>query len=343
MPRKTQDQRVPLTAMAAAPGLLVAEGIATEEVAKRAGLKPHCFDYPLRSISFEEMGRYLGECTRATGDDSFSLRVGLAEGPGALAVLGFLALNTANVGGALTTLSKYLHHVGGSITVTQERGLALFAYSFNYPSIQGAGFISDAAMGLAISCLRAFCGPSWSPLEVRFARPVPGKPGDWKRNVQAPVCFGAERNLIVFSARWLSQPVERADPDLRRLLLDKIAELEAQGTADSPTRIGAIIRASLLAGEISLANVAGRLAISTATLKRRLRASGTGYSELLDQARMEMACQLLENSKASMAQIAEILGYGHSSTFSRAFSRWAFVPPRNWRVTHVSNHARKMG
>lgn len=337
MPRKTQDQRVPLTSIAAAPGLLVAEGIAADDVAKRAGLNPRCFDDTLRTISFEEMGRYLGECARATSDDSFSLRVGLAENPSALATLGFLALNTANVSGALATLSKYLYQVGGTITLTRERGFALFVYAFNYPTIQGAGFISDAAMGLAISCLRALCGPSWSPLEVRFARPVPGKPGDWKRKVQAPVYFGAEQNLIVFSARWLNQPVERADPELRRLLLDKIAELEAHCSVDSPIRVGAIIRSSLLAGDASLANVAGRLAISTSTLKRRLRANGTGFSELVDQARMEMACQLLSNSKASMTQIAEILGYGHASTFSRAFSRWANVSPRNWRVTHVSD------
>lgn len=335
MSRRAKDQRVPLTSIACAPRLLIEAGVPADEVAQRARLNPRCFDDPLQTISFEEMGSYLEECTRITSDDSFSFRVGLAEGPGALATLGFLVMNIANVRGALATLSKYLHHFGGDITITQEQGLALFTYAFHYPKLKGASFITDAAMGLAIAFLRALCGPSWSPLEVRFTRPAPNKPEEWKRYLQAPVYFGAEQNLIVFSARWLDQAIERADPDLRRLLLDKVVELEAQGSVDFPTRVAAIIRASLLAGDVSLNHVAGRLAISSTTLKRQLRAVGASYSELLDHTRMEMASQLMRNSKASMTQIADILGYGHSSTFTRAFSRWAGKSPRDWRATRL--------
>lgn len=335
MSKIVQEHRVALTSIASAPHLLGAAGLDAEAIARRAGLKPHSFDDPLRTISFQEMGRYLGECTRATQDEGFSLRVGLTEGPAALTTLGFVAMNTPNVRGALTTLAKYLHQYAGDISVTQENGLALFTYVFHYPQIEGAGYISDAAMGLAIAFLRALCGPSWSPVEVRFSRQVPFKPGDWKRDVQAPVYFGAEQNLIVFSARWLEHSIERADPDLRRLLLDKVAELEVKGGQDFPAHVGAIIRASLLAGDASLDHVAGRLALSSATFKRRLQANGTSYTELIDQTRMEMASQLLKNSRATMTQIAEILGYAHSSTFSRSFSRWANMSPRDWRTANA--------
>jgi AraC-like DNA-binding protein len=337
MPGKAKDQRVPLTAIASAPRVLSEFGVVAEQVAQRAGLNPRCFDDPLQTISFEQMGRYLADCTLATNDDGFSFRVGLAEGPAALATLGFLVMNIASVRGALGTLQKYVHHFAGEMVLTQEQGLALLAYAFRYPRIQGAGFIVDGAMGLAIALLRALCGPSWSPSEVRFTRPLPSKPADWQRAVQAPVYFGAEQNLIVFSARWLDQPIERADPDLRRLLLDKVVELEARAAVDFPTRVAAVIRSSLLAGDASQTNVAGRLAISSATLKRRLASSGCSFSVLVDQTRMEMASQLLSNSRASMAQITDILGYGHSSTFSRAFGRWAGMSPRDWRAGRSTN------
>jgi AraC-like DNA-binding protein len=335
MSRKELNLRVPIAAIASAPRLLMQAGLDADAVAERSGLNPHSFQDPFQTISFQEMGRYLGECTLASGDETFSFRVGLAEGPSALATLGFLAMNTANVRGALATLTKYLHQFATDLSVIQEGGLALFVYAFQYPEIRGVRFITDAGMGLAIAILRVLCGPAWSPVEVRFTRPMPSDPRAWKRNIQAPVYFGAEQDLIVFSERWLDQAIERADPDLRRLLLDKVAELEAHGSVDFPARVSATIRASLLMGDASLAQVAGRLAISTATLKRRLQSSATSFSELVDATRMELACQLLRNSKASMAQIAEVLGYGHSSTFSRAFSRWATVSPREWRANDL--------
>jgi AraC-like DNA-binding protein len=336
MPQKMKDQRVSLAAIASAPGLLTAAGVSADGVALSAGLNPRDFDDTLRTVTFREMGRYLGACALATGDDAFSLRVGLASGPGALSNLGFMAMNTPNLSGALDTLARYVYQVGGEVAVSRERGLAMLSYSFQYPHIDGALFIGDAAMGLAIALLQAMCGPSWAPLEVRFSRPVPGAPGDWQRKVHAPVCFGAEQNFIVFSARWLDHSIERADPGLRRLLHDKIAALETQRNVDFPALVGAVIRSSLLAGDASLEHVAGRLTISTATLKRRLRAGGTGFSALLDQTRMEIACQLLGNSKATMVQIAEILGYGYSSAFSRSFQRWAGMSPRQWRQDRAS-------
>jgi AraC-like DNA-binding protein len=110
-----------------------------------------------------------------------------------------------------------------------------------------------------------------------------------------------------------------------------LAELEARGSTSDIDRIGAIVRSCVLAGQASLPEVASRLAISPATLKRRLAAAGASFTELIDKVRFDMACQLLSHSNATMTQITEILGYGHSSTFSRAFSRWANTSPRAWR------------
>ena len=332
MSKRTQDQRVPIMSIASAPRLLKAAGAEPAELAMQAELNPPCFDDPLKTISFEEMGRYLAMCTAATGDDSFSFRVGLAEGPSALSTLGYLVMNTANVRGALAALSKYLYQFAGDVSVTQSKGLALFTYSFRFPALKGAEWIVDAAMGFAISLMRALCGPSWSPVEASFVRALPSRPADWQRHVRAPVYFGAESNLIVFSARWLDQAVERADPGLRRLLLDKVAELEARADPGDVERIATLIRSCVLAGEPTLDEVASRLAISTATLKRRLRAAGTSFQELLDKTRFEMACHLLRGSGASMAQITDVLGYGHASTLSRAFMRWSGMSPRQWRI-----------
>ena len=325
------SQQVPISTIASAPQLLVEAGVDPVAVAQAVGLEPGRFSAPGERISFRDMGRYLTACVEATGDDAFALRVGLAEGPGALNTLGFLVVNTADVRGALATLARYLHQVAGMVELREEGGYALFEYSFFFPNLTGAQYISDAAMGLSLAMLRTLCGPAWVPTEVRFTRPEPPAPQSWRQLTRAPVWFGVERNLIVFPAHWLDRGVERADPELRQILLDKLGDLEARGRGSDIERISAILRSSVLGNAASLPEVAGRLAVSPATLKRRLAAGGTTFSQLLDKVRFELACQLLRDSSASMAQIAEVLGYGHTSTFSRAFSRWARTSPREWR------------
>jgi AraC-like DNA-binding protein len=325
------SQQVPISTIASAPRLLVEAAVDPDLVAEEAGLDSARFSAPGERISFRDMGRYLMACVKATGDDAFALRVGLAEGPGALNTLGFLVVNTSDVRGALATLARYLHQVAGMVELSEEGELALFEYSFFFPNLAGAQYISDAAMGLSLAMLRTLCGPAWVPTEVRFTRRAPGAPQLWRNLTRAPVWFGVERNLIVFPAHWLDRGVERADPELRQILLDKLGDLEARGRGSDVERISAILRSCVLANAASLPEVAGRLAVSPATLKRRLAAGGTSFSQLLDKVRFDLACQLLRDSSASMAQIAEVLGYGHTSTFSRAFGRWAKTSPRQWR------------
>lgn len=326
------DTPVPITIIGALPRLLQASGLDPRGVALSVGLDPARLGDASYMVSFAQIGRFLAAGVRQTGDELFGLRVGLAEGPGALSALGYLAMNTADVRGALGTLARYLHHFGGSLILTEDNGVALFEYSFIAPQLEGAGFIVEASLGLAIALLRELCGKAWTPLQVQFSRPLPVKPRAWQQAVQAPVYFGGERDLLAFSAKWLNQRIDRADPELRRILEERVAELDAQQSADFVTRVSTLIRAGFLSGQVSLGQIAARLAMSSRTLKRRLQAEGTSHSQLLERSRMEMACHLLKNSRASMTQITSLLGYANSSAFSRAFSRWSGMSPRDWRI-----------
>lgn len=328
----SQETPVPVTIIGSVPALLKSAGLDPRSVALGVGVDPSRLGDSTYLVSFAQIARFLAAGVRLTGDELFSLRVGLAEGPGALDALGYLAMNTPDVRGALGTLARYLHHVGGSLVLSEDNGVALFEYRFVAPQLESAGLIIEASMGLVIALMRGLCGKAWTPLQVQFSRPLPSTPGLWRQAVHAPVCFGSERDLLVFSARWLDQRIERADPELHRILLERVAELDAQQGADFVTGVSTLIRAGLLSGHVSLEQIAGRLAMSSRTLKRRLRAEGTTHSALLERSRMEMACHLLLNSRASMTQITGLLGYANSSAFSRAFSRWSGMSPRAWRA-----------
>ena len=333
------DTPVPIATVGGAPRLLAEAGADADETARAAGLDPRRLDDRTSTISFAEMGHYLVECIRASRDETFALRVGLAGGPSALTALGYLAQHSPDVRTSLETLRTYVHQFSGAVSISQRRGVTSLEYSFLLPGIDGAGLIAEAGVGVALSILRQLCGPAWTPIEVRLTRGLPDRPSRWRQCVQAPVYFGAERNIVSFSAKWLDQRVERADPELRKILHDRVAELDAEYGEDFSLRVSSIIRSSLLAGDASPAHVASRLAISPRTLRRRLATYDTNFESLLDKTRLDVACHLLTNSFASMTQIADLLGYAHSSALSRAFRRWTGTSPQDWRTERAARSA----
>ena len=70
---------------------------------------------------------------------------------------------------------------------------------------------------------------------------------------------------------------------------------------------------------------------SMRTMQRRLSTEQTSYSRVLEQARAEMARELLESTEASLADIAHELGYPSPGNFTRAFRRWSGVSPSEFR------------
>ena len=80
--------------------------------------------------------------------------------------------------------------------------------------------------------------------------------------------------------------------------------------------------------------VAEALGVSPRTLHRRLADEHTSYSEILDQTRLMRAATLLKETDIKLLDIALMLGYENASSFTRAFRRWAGLPPRAYRQLH---------
>jgi AraC-like DNA-binding protein len=96
---------------------------------------------------------------------------------------------------------------------------------------------------------------------------------------------------------------------------------------------------SLFAGSLSepwtTSSVAARLAMSEATLRRRLSAEGVTFGAVLTDARMSFAMTLLQSTDHAVTRIASNVGYESASRFSLRFrARFGFAP------TAVRGHCR---
>jgi AraC-like DNA-binding protein len=140
-------------------------------------------------------------------------------------------------------------------------------------------------------------------------------------------------NALLFPAKWLPQPLLRANADLRRHLQDEVARVDAHhGIAF----VDKVRRAALVTRSCSADAVATSLAMQRRTLSRRLKAEGTIFEALLDQVRYKVARQFLSQTNTPVGTIADTLGYADASPFIRAFRPWSATTPAQWRARNAT-------
>jgi AraC-like DNA-binding protein len=108
--------------------------------------------------------------------------------------------------------------------------------------------------------------------------------------------------------------------------------------ADSPTLAMKVRRLfeTSLAQQWTATAVADRLALSEATLRRRLAREGTTLGDLLTDVRMSFAMVLLQSTQHAVNRIALQVGYESASRFAIRFrERFGFAP------TAIRGHARR--
>jgi len=140
------------------------------------------------------------------------------------------------------------------------------------------------------------------------------------------VRFGQPHDRVLFDRAYLDLPLISADPGAARAMRE---QCERALIELSNTLVPRVQRALFQPdGSVRSARVLARqLGVSERTLKRRLAAQNTSYTELLDIARRARALELL-GSDASVEEMSARLGYSDAANFTRAFRRWTGQSPR---------------
>jgi len=76
--------------------------------------------------------------------------------------------------------------------------------------------------------------------------------------------------------------------------------------------------------------------LSYATFRRRLADEGTSYNSIRENARQELASQLLQRSELTIQEVSERVGFMNPRTFSRMFNRWHGMAPSRYRIAFRS-------
>jgi AraC-like DNA-binding protein len=308
-------------------------GLDPDPIIREAGLDPSLFADGANVIPHAALGRLLTLSVARTNCPHFGLLVGQRATILSLGMVGRLMQQSETVGDAMRALVSNLsiQNRGSVPSLTVSGDTALFTFSVYQPEAESADQISDGSLAVAVNALRALCGADWNPIEVLLPRAAPMDQKPYRRHFRAPVRFNQESAIIVFAVRDLDVRIAGADPVMRVLLEERIAQIKGSQSTEFSDDIRRLLRVRLTSNHCSAEDIAHLLAMHRRTLSRRLKGSGMGYRAITNEIRFEIARQLLEGTEVPLAQIAAALGYSEASAFTRAFRRWSGQTPTTWR------------
>lgn len=109
------------------------------------------------------------------------------------------------------------------------------------------------------------------------------------------------------------------------------------------SRVRSVLIEQLPEGCPPQGTIADILSTSTRSLRRRLQREGTTYLQLLEETRRELGVRYTEHSMLPVTEIALLLGFAETSSFSRAFRRWTGMAPSRHRRRHNGAGKKNVG
>ncbi len=281
----------------------------------------------------------LQEAITRNGDETVGLRAGRAYQRGDLEALEQHASTAPTLGRAIQCMSRYQRLMHGSLHVDLvERG-DLAIWNMRIQETQLPPAVNDYALALAATFARSHTEVPEPVLEVHVEHGPVSYAEEYKRTFGGPVRFNMPQNALVFRRGYLEAAMRQANAALHAACeLSAQAQLErlAQRSGVSG-KVRELVTSQLRSGDTRMSTVADTLAMSVATLRRRLDDEGTSHTEILDEVRHALAKTYLRDPHLAISEIAFMLGFAHVAAFYKAFRRWTSgSTPANFRARNTT-------
>jgi AraC-like DNA-binding protein len=299
---------------------------------KRVGLSERDFDNGQQRISAAAQVKLVEYAAEALGDSAFGLHLAQHVNPREVGLFFYAASAAKNIDEMLALYARYSRVVNEAARVKLLKAKTQVVVEFNFVGVsrhharQNVEFILAASL----KAMREVSGRNIRPIGVELVHGRNSDLREFERFFGCPVEYGAMSDQWSFSNETLAAPLITGDP----YLLEALQPFCDQATRERNTAAGTLqaaveneVQKLLPHGKANRQAVARALGISERTIARRLGAEGTTYEEVVDHLRRSLAFQYLKAPSISLSQIAWLLGYEGSTSFSHAFARWTGRSP----------------
>lgn len=314
--------------------LLRGLGTDADALLQAAGIRPEQLAHDAAPLPLETVSRLALASMRLTGRPWLGLELGASIEPSSHGALGLAVISSDRLRTAVHTIARHAGTRGAMLRwqLEEHRDGALLTVTPAQPIGPAQGFILDVVLACLVRALSAVAG-SLEGLSIGVPGPRPAWWAQYRALVEAEFAFDAPALRLGFPAALLDTPGLASDAAAHAAAL---RECEAQAaalkeTASAAAAVGRRLRAVHDGAYPSQQQLARELGCSVRTLMRRLAREGTSFQRLLDGARQDRALWYLQNTRATVEEIAHALGYEDASNFGRTCRRWFGQAPGRLR------------
>ena len=309
-------------------------GLDPGELFKEAGIDPGLrLDINAR-VKSEELDRLVWIADQKSHDAAFAFHLAEHMHPSFLGLFGYAWLTSASLRKGFERLRRYQKLLSDEafIQLEDHDGTLYVVLDAISSPLQDPDLRERMRLANAVKLCRMNIGESFKPERVHFKQAEPTRPAAYYAYFHCELVFDSASSILVIDSDSADQPLSGANPQLESLLEQQIVEYLAKlNKEDIAGGTKSAIFELLPSGHVSIEDIATKLNMSVRTLRRRLKDAGASYKELLAETRRELGERYIQDSNLSLTEVAFMLGFSDSSSFSRAFKTWTGQTPREYR------------
>ncbi|HMJ12982.1 MAG TPA: AraC family transcriptional regulator [Polyangiaceae bacterium] len=306
-------------------------GVTRERLLNGVGLESELLAQPEARIPLLQYGHIIARALHLTGEPGLGLEYGLRANLTMHGLVGFGVMSHGTLREALSFGKKYftMRSPGFTCRCFADGAQAVIdtREAVQHGPLRHYAF--DMLLVGLTHTIRPFVPEA--ELELWFEWPEPDYYVRYRDRLPR-TRFDTGANQLRFPVEYLDRPLAVANPVTVEMLKRQCdRELEVTSADDQ-----LLYRVRMLLADtqvpLDLEETARKLSMSSRTLKRKLRAHGFKFRELLDEVRRTDSMRLLHETRLSVEEIGRRVGYTAHGNFIRAFRRWTGTTPGEFRA-----------
>ncbi len=255
---------------------------------------------------------------------------------GSLALMAELVRHSDNLRGLLALATRFYNTTtrGMSMHLREDGPTATFSIELTDPSCDPDNFCLEFWLVIMHRFCSWYIGKQIKLQQVELTYTPVDYFDEFQLLFRSDNKFDSSQNALHFHSSYLQQPLIQARSQLR----DFLRQIPLNFLTMPSDEDSFCARVRLLLNHhyqqqgyfIDVEEALKHLHVSEQTLRRKLQAEGSSFQKLKNDMRRDIAIEKLMQ-KMSITDVAMLLGFTETRSFTRAFKQWTGVSPSSYR------------
>ncbi|BFM14881.1 AraC family transcriptional regulator [Maricurvus nonylphenolicus] len=308
-------------------------GVDRHQLIASADIDPIWLEKTDSHIPVESLYALTKQLAKLAGNENIGLWAGRSSFLNQTSLLQYLSAICSHFRQWLNMMPSTLEAIGdiGETVVVKEGDMLRTEWRPLAPVDVSGRYIIDMILSMCQSLLNSACYNPVPVPKVYFSYPEPEDTSLHRQIFSGELVFDQPFSGLFYPVAALEWPIIKVWDEKSPVDKDNLLSVIETGSSDGfMRRVRRCIVRALPSGHMTIDTIATELAISRRTLQRRLSERDEVFANVVQELRSAMAVRLLVDNQIPVTEIAFMLGYADTSSFSTAFKGWHGCSPRDF-------------